>query len=73
VLAVLACLLAVAYGANRTAEELATENARMNGDIVVAKADLHKINMEVAGLKAQLSEALAKESTLKSSIAYVCA
>jgi hypothetical protein len=54
VLAILACLVAVAFGANRTDEELTAENARMTGDITVAKADLHKINMEVAGLKAQL-------------------
>ena len=67
----MACLVAVAFGANRTDEELTAENARMTGDITVAKADLHKINMEVAGLKAQLSEALLKESTLKTSIAYV--
>ena len=67
----MACLVAVAFGVNRTDEELTAENARMTGDITVAKADLHKINMEVAGLKAQLSEALLKESTLKTSIAYV--
>merc|ERR1711871_110164 len=50
-------------------EQLVAANSRLETDIKTANQDLVKIKKEVAGLKAQLSQQLAVEASLKKSIA----
>merc|ERR1711871_1759164 len=50
-------------------EQLVAANSRLETDIKTANQDLVKIRKEVAGLKAQLSQQLAVEASLKKSIA----